>query len=969
MRTKSYRRLLVVLLFGVATCCLNTISASRAATLDEVPESRPQTGAIRPCHGSPSPNLTMLRPQAALVRKMAPRETHNYLFVVPGKFYEHIVVEQRGIDVRLSVSQCESNGQSTLVSQIDRQSGSRGPEAISFISTGSSNFVLTVEALSTNYLPAEYRIRMEFPRLPKPSDFIRIQAEEAVAKGADAYNEGLNENLPADARRKHYEKSIAEFQRGMRLWLSIKEPYEEAIANYGVGYAYADLGSLGMVKFPLPTHRLRWSYESRAAHLKAITAFEQSLAFMKDSRDPYGQAITRAGLAWPQLYLGRQKEALANFSAAARLFRSINNLKGEGRALYGAGWAYSLANDNTNALHFFRRALPLRKASAEPVGVPITEASICRIYNRLGKNDDALTYCVQALNGFKGRRHGTASTRSIMGFIYLATKNYANALSNFREALQLRTELQDKTGEAHARYGIARVFRETNDIELALTEMKHVFDIIEPLRREGADEELRTYFFANVQEYYEFYIDLLMRVGRDADAVEISEHARARELLALIAETKNSTEKLESSWARPLKVPAIQKLLDLDTVIAEFALGENGSFLWLISQKEVRSYRLPKASELEDLALQIHRLMIKESRRMLTKQRSQLVTREAKLAEHLIAQLGRILLNGTSSQLHQKRLIVVPQGALQLVPFAALPELNAELRNTRLIDNHEIISLPSASILGALHHRAANRPSLPKTIAVLADPVFTSDDLRLRQYRTKTTRVAYTFQQNAMRGTGLESAFSDPEIDREDASLPRLDASRWEAQQIASHVPADQHLLALDFDASRTKALNGELELNQYQIVHFATHAVVDDLNPARSRIVLSRVNKQGRKEDGALTLKDIETLSLPADLIVLSGCRTGLGTSIKGEGLKGLTSSFMHAGTSRVVVSLWPVRDDLAAEFMAKFYRIMWENPNKPLDPATALQKAQIEMKNETGRKAEYYWAPFILHGDWRRR
>ena len=170
-------------------------------------------------------------------------------------------------------------------------------------------------------------------------------------------------------------------------------------------------------------------------------------------------------------------------------------------------------------------------------------------------------------------------------------------------------------------------------------------------------------------------------------------------------------------------------------------------------------------------------------------------------------------------------------------------------------------------------------------------------------------------------------------------------------------------MLVLDFDASRTTALRPEW--GEYRIVHFATHGMLNNIPPELSGIVLSLVDKEGQQQDGFLRLQDIYNLKLQADLVVLSACQTGLGKEIKGEGLIGLTRGFMYAGAPRVVASLWKVDDRATSELMKRFYQGML-GP-EALSAAGALRQAQLSIWKEKQWRAPYYWAAFVLQGEWK--
>lgn len=191
--------------------------------------------------------------------------------------------------------------------------------------------------------------------------------------------------------------------------------------------------------------------------------------------------------------------------------------------------------------------------------------------------------------------------------------------------------------------------------------------------------------------------------------------------------------------------------------------------------------------------------------------------------------------------------------------------------------------------------------------------------------------------------------------------IARLPFTRKEAQVIADLVPASGRKQALDFEASRASVTRGEL--SQYRVAHFATHGFLNSVHPELSGVVLSLVNEQGREQDGFLRAHEIYNLKLPAELVVLSGCRPGLGKEIKGEGLVGLTRAFMYAGAARVLVSLWDINDKATAEFMARFYRAMLGK--EQMRPAAALRAAQISMWREKKWPSPYYWAAFVLQGE----
>jgi len=313
--------------------------------------------------------------------------------------------------------------------------------------------------------------------------------------------------------------------------------------------------------------------------------------------------------------------------------------------------------------------------------------------------------------------------------------------------------------------------------------------------------------------------------------------------------------------------------------------------------------------------------------------------------------LSRLILLPAKDQLTRKRLVVVADGALQYVPFAALTVSTGPYRP--LVFDHELVSLASASAFAVQRQNLKDRVPAPKSVAVVADPVFSMSDARFKggaQTQAVNEPVATRIIEH-LQGTA-----------KGQLSIPRLPFTRWEADQILAVAPSGVSLKALDFNASRAMATGGEL--SKYRYVHFATHGYLDTSRSNLSAIVLSLFDEQGKPQDGFLRAHDIYNLKLPAELVVLSACETGLGKDVTGEGLEGLTRGFMYAGARRVIVSLWNVNDKATATLMQRLYVGMLRSGKTP---AAALRAAQIEMLRTRQWQSPYFWAPFVMQGEWK--
>jgi CHAT domain-containing protein len=414
---------------------------------------------------------------------------------------------------------------------------------------------------------------------------------------------------------------------------------------------------------------------------------------------------------------------------------------------------------------------------------------------------------------------------------------------------------------------------------------------------------------------------------------------------------------------QPVTVKDVQQLLDPKTLLLEYVLGSENSYVFIVAMDSLTVHALPNRVEIEEAARQLRQAL---SGAPSSGERSQ---------KSAILKLSRMILGPVVGQSRGKRLVIVGDGALEYIPFAVLRATDAGFP---LLAEHEIVSLPSASVLALLRRERLNRSQPPKAVAVLADPVFDAKDARLVEALHEEVggllqaHSANAAVSNAKRGSDLPSAelpyrftrsAADLGFDRRgEFSLPRLQYTRREALAIKRASPAGQAMLALDFDASREAAKSPDLR--QYRIVHFATHGFLDTKHPELSGLVFSLVNKQGKAQNGFLDLEDIYNLNLPADLVVLSSCQSGLGKEIHGEGLIGLTRGFMYAGASSVIASLWDVDDVATAELMGRMYR---EIEQHGLTPPAALRQAQLQMWRQRRWSNPYFWAGFELEGEWK--
>ena len=497
-------------------------------------------------------------------------------------------------------------------------------------------------------------------------------------------------------------------------------------------------------------------------------------------------------------------------------------------------------------------------------------------------------------------------------------------------------------------FGVSEKARARSFLELLSEARAKVRDGVDPALLEK-ERELSEAINTKAQRQVEL---LIAKRTEESDQL-------CRELDGLVAELAHTRDKIRESSPRAasLNVPEIltldevqQRLLDSDTVLLEYVLGDERSYVWVATRTSLLSFELAPRQEIETSARKLHELIA--SRQMIYGESVPTrVERQAKADAQIPAQtdaLSKLILGPLAGKLEKKRLLVVADGALQYVPFQML---TAPETGNYLLQKYEIVNLPSASTLALLQSVAANRKPASKSVAVLADPVFEIDD----------PRVASNIKSIRPSSNDVHLALRDAGISPDGAQIPRLIASGAEADEIIAMAPWYTGFKAVGFDANREIVFGSQLA--NYRIIHFATHGLINSDRPELSGIVLSLFDSEGHPQNGFLRLHDIYNLHLPADLVVLSACSTGLGKDVRGEGLIGLTRGFMYAGASGVIASLWKVDDDATAELMKYFYEALFQ---KGMAPAAALRYAQLTLSQNERWQSPYYWAGFVIQGQY---
>lgn len=738
--------------------------------------------------------------------------------------------------------------------------------------------------------------------------------------------------------------------------------FNQALAlSRGAGYRNEEANAL---------NTLGALHHARGELQQALDCLEQAVALHRalGARSILPSDLTQLGAA--RLEQGEIQQAAENFREAVAISRELGIQRYEVSALVYLGQSQRRLGEPALARESLQRALELSRIinyvhlEAQALG-QLAQMALAQEQHR-----EAQTHVEQAIRLIESARASVVSPE--------LRASYRGSSQVFYEVWIESLMRQGATGQFAAR----------------------AFEASEQSRARGLIELLRE---ARVDLYQDIAPELAARARalRQDLAAKSDQLARVRasdwnreQTIALKGEIARLTAEYDEAWTRvrlaspryaaltspePLKLGEIQsQVLDADTLLLEYSLGERRSYLFAVTPSAIHSFVLPGRKEIEAKARLFYGLLTERGKtgvfRSAAENRQWLARNDQDCAAAALA-LSRVLIGPAAELLGKKRLLIVGDGILHYIPFAALPfpatagpgdgEKERKVKapavtSSPLIVNHEIITLPSASVLAVLRREMAGRESARKTIAVLADPVFEDRDERMMS-RAMPAGAGAAHDKAPDVWAQVRDAAMDSDSDAASA-LARLPFTRLEAESIVRLVPESERKIALGFDASRVLAASPEL--GQYRYLHFATHGLLNNTHPELSGLAFSLFDERGQRQNGFLRGVDIYNLRLPAELVVLSGCRTALGREVSGEGLVGLTRAFMYAGAKRVVAGLWKVNDAATAQLMRRFYQEMLGA--KRLAPAAALRAAQVSMLQDARWRSPFYWAAFVQQGEW---
>lgn len=910
-------------------------------------------------------------PGLDVVRRFTPDEV-AHLYRVPlqkGQFVR-IAAEQRSADVLLEVL-APGDQEPTVV---DGRTYATGTDAFELVAKTAGEARVRIVASSGRGAAPGYRLTVSAPRPAGAAERWRAEAYQGFER-ANA--------LPTEEAIATLERALSAARRTGRRDLAaqihdrlgrLSDDEEVALRHFRAATALAEEPQLAGFAY----HKLGLVMTDRRRYDEATAAFERERRLGESAGDRFRVAFALDGLSRLARSRGRFEEALSLEGRVLGIWREIGDRSYQADAFWTLSILWLELGDPEEAARQARQGLALGPTGEMRINLLDMLASAYRYledWDRLGKASEKAIAEARRL----GDRQSEVSCLLLLGAVALERERTDEALRHLEpaEAL-LRSEVDSPAqlanvevmlGVAAMRQGrldealerierslkgyealggdnnqawvLSRrsdVLREAGRFDEAQKDLERAIAILESLRP-GLEPQHRADLLANRHRFFERLVDLLVERRMPRAAFEASERSRARTLLDEVSGREVTP---------PRSLAEIQAALPPGHALLDYWLGETRSFVWVVRKSSLALAILPDQKTI----LGQTRL----AARALGAPPGRLPSREGR-----IALLAETLFGPIAGSLSRGGFVVVPDGELFTVPFAALPVPGAKGGVERLIDRGSVVTLPSASLALEIRDAVARRPSAGRGLFALGDPVFGCPDERLPCARAEKPSlvglagVAARIQA-LLPGPGGRSATA--------GELPRISRTGAEVAAIRRLAGDSEIAERVGFAASRSAVLGSPLE--SFRILHFATHGLVDPARPSRSGLALARKGPNGAALPGDpfLRLEDLSRRRLRADLVVLSACDTALGRETKGEGPQSLGRAFLAAGAANAVVSLWRVDDSSTEELMVEFYRQHLQH-GRP--PAEALRQSQLAVRARSGWSDPYYWGAFVVQGDWR--
>lgn len=817
------------------------------------------------------------------------------------------------------------------------------------------------------------------------------QARKALTEGLEAYEEVHSEAGIADTLLSlgQIEFIIGNNSRALLIYNECLKKYEELKSPIGIGSVYH-----------LKAELVRITGEN----FKALTLIDLALRHYREADYIMGMASIHNTKAKIFLGINLKDKALDQLWQSLELFKKAEEPRGQSSAYHEMGNIYFSSKKFDLALEMYDRALAILKNIEFPNLKADINKSMGNVFYHKKNFKKAREFYSKALGIYKScvDQLGQGNVLRSLGEIYLESKDFAQAQKMFESSLTLYLKINDIHGQAFTLHGKALALDPLGKQQEALHFHIAALEKVEKVRSQGAHSMLKLGTMDKFQKEYRETVEFLLKDHKYDLAFKYAESMKARVFLDQMTENIIPLKKGISLEQKTQHDNLVGKLSALQRQIYELPANSESKRLEELKHKynavetelldlEIRiraqnplyaSVKYPKPIDLKELQTKVLRtgevlieylftkdavyaFLISPIAFQTIKLDFRPIKTEAELDRYLKAtranntremnrygkKLYKKLFHPLKQWMDGKKVIIIPDGKLSLIPFESLiaGKHKETGRHRYLVDDYRIKYIQSASTL-ALLRRAKKPNKRAGTFGGFGDPVYDFESFKAGTLE-RSSLSSQTEGIETIRDLLVER------YSRQGGILHRLKGSGEEVNQIAKLFQTQGKEAQVYLRGKATEDAAKHPDMKQFDYIHFACHGLLSD---DFQSLVLSQ--DMDAKEDGYLTLGEIMNCDYNAQLIVLSACRSGVGKLEKGEGMVGLTRAMMYAGTPAVVASLWNVSDKGAKELMIRFYKKLLDDK---LPKAEALRQAKLELIATPSLSSPYFWSSFVMYGE----
>ncbi|GAK51322.1 TPR repeat protein [Candidatus Moduliflexus flocculans] len=724
-------------------------------------------------------------------------------------------------------------------------------------------------------------------------------------------------------------------------------------------------------------------YAAWGKYDEAVEANTLAIAYFQRTSEIWGVGMGYQQLGSVYLAWGRYDDARGYFEQAIWAFRRANDQLYVSSAFHSLGEAYQKMGQFDNALGALQQALHIAQTSGQESDMAASLNKIGQLYREQGQYDEALTSIEQALELDKkaGREAAIATDLQNLGEVYRLRGEHDRAIAAFEDALQRNRDLKRLPDIANNLTSIGNIAHGEQRYADAIPFLEEAVTIKEQLRQTASSDIRRDYFASQITAYC-LLISCYINIKDFPNAFRIMELSRAKTLEERLSGAKSVAaaqlagvqanlpeqtailmyaETGERTLARLLITKTAVSGVEDDVECAlSAALDANASINNVAGETAVSGEK--RGLNLDDESTEtaspekpepIYRDLesaIREYRGMLTGSID-----EQQAFDRLSNSIYRLLFDGFDVALQGKtRLMILPDGMLNFLPFETL----RDDKGRYLVESFLMTYAQSVGVSEALAQRRYREERKP--LLAFGGAVYEAGSYReeMRDAIINLTSLRAQVDDALRRGASLRSLYRQAGR----GSWINLPGTLTEVNAIASVTPDAELVTGADVNETKIKELAASTTLQQYRVLHFATHGDANPEIPELSALVLSQADDE--KNDGYLSAGEIVRLNFAADFVNLSACETGLGKLYSGEGVVGLTQAFLLAGANGLSVSLWSVADESTAQFMTALYQIAHERGIGFAEASSEIKRRFIRGDFGAEWTHPYFWAPFVYYG-----